>query len=309
VRRGNRGAVLLLVLAAVALLAALAVEISSRASAESLRADRASREAAFRRLFDSGAEIARGLLAESDPEPVTHWGQPWNRRLAFSLGTGESAFVTLGDENGKVNVARAVSVPEEAAAIREAVRRCFDYLARHEPKGGRDWRDLGARVLRRLSLRTPLLSLDGLRETGVELADVFGPDGLSRYLTCFGVGKINLNTAPRAVLASLDPELDEAMVDRIAAFRGGREGEAVPLKMFREPEDLMLVDGIVNRSVGADGTLRVDRNLYEKVKGLVTVKSSCYSARIEAAANGRRRQAWEFFRPGGSRLAYEEVQP
>jgi len=307
VRRRNQGAVLLLVLAIVALLSALAVEIASRASADHLRATRGGQDATFRRLFDSGAEVARGLLAETSPPSVTHWGQPWNRPLAFTLGKGESAELRLADESAKINIARAISVPEEAPAIRDSVRRLFEYLARHEPKNGRDWMALGEQVLRRLSTRIPLLTLDGLRELDIEIPLVFGVEGLSRYLTCFGDGKINLNTAPRAVLASLDPEFDEAMVERIAAYRGGREGEAGPVKVFVEPQDLMLVDGIVNRSVGEDGTLRVDRNLYEKVKGLVVVRSACFSARIEAASGARRRQAWGFWKPDGSRLGFEEV--
>lgn len=307
--RRERGAALLLVLAAVALLAALAVEIASRAGADSLRATRSARDAASRRLFDSGAEVARGLLVETEPAKITSWGQPWNREVRFSLSAGSDAVVRVQDDSGKLNIARAISNPDEAFAIKDAVRRLLDYLARHEAKEGRNWKDLEDKVLRRLSSREPLLSLDGLRERDVEVSCIYGAGGLSRYLTCFGDGKINLNTAPRPVLASLDPEFDDAMVDRIAGYRGKREGEPGAYKPFEEPQDLMLVEGIVNRSVGADGQLRIDRNLYEKVQGLVSVKSECFAAQIEATVDGRRREAWAFFKPNGARIAFEEVLP
>jgi type II secretory pathway component PulK len=300
---------LLLVLAAVALLTVLAVELASRASADSLRAARAARDGAFRRLFDSGAETARGFLAESEPSRISYWGQAWNREIRYSLAAGQDAIARVADDSGKLNIARAIAFPDESLAIRDSVRRVFDYLARHDSKEARIWKDLEDRVLRRLSSREPLLSLDGLRETGIELSQVFGSDGLSRYLTCFGDGLINLNTAPRAVLAALDTEFDDAMVERIVGYRGKREGGPGAYKPFEEPQDLMLVEGIVNRTVGADGQLRIARNLYEKVQGLVTVKSACYSARIEATVDGRVREAWAFFKPDGSRIAFEELLP
>jgi len=308
-RHRERGAVLLLVLAVVALLASLAVELASRASADSLRTDRTTRDAAYGRLFDSGMEIGRGLLVEPEPTALTTWGQPWNRDVTFSLGPRQDAVVRMADESGKLNIARAISHPEEAAGIRDKVLRLFDYLARHSGRESAQLKMLGDKVLRRLSSRNPLYSLDGLRETDLELYDLFGSDGLSRVLTCFGDGKINLNTAPKPVLASLDPEFNDALVDRISAYRGKREGEPGSYRPFEETRDLMLVEGIVNRSVGADGQLRIDRNLFEKVQGLVTVQSTCFSVCIEGSIDGRRREAWVFFSPAGARIALKEVLP
>ena len=308
-RRSERGAVLLLVLAAVTLLTVLAVEMASRASADSLRATRGSRDAGFRRLFDSGSEVARGMLVERVPESIDFWGQPWNQTVRFNLGAQERAALRVMDESGKLNISRAITQPDEAAAIRLRLERLFDYLARHDPSKSRSWKVVGEKVLSRLATRQTLLTLDGLREAGLELSQVFGQEGLSRYLTCFGDGAINLNTAPSAVLYAVDPEFDDVMVDRIAGFRGKGDGEPGTYKAFQDPQDLMLVEGIVNRSVGSDGQLRVDRNLYEKVKGLVTVKSSCFSVRIEAKVDAKEREAWAFFKSGGSRIALEELLP
>jgi type II secretory pathway component PulK len=280
----ERGAALLLVLAAVAILSVLAVELASRASAESLRAERSTRDAAFRRLFNSGGSIACGLLAEPSR----------NREMTFTLGAGEQASIRMADESGKINIARIYSHPDEATAIRGRVARLFDYLK----KEAQPLRD---QVLKRIESRQPLFTLDGLREAEIDPARIFGPDGLSRHLTCFGDGLINLNTAPPAVLYALDPEFDEALVERIAGYRGR--------KVFQQTEDILLVEGIVTRTLLADGRFQVTRNLYEKVRELVTVSSSAFSASIEAEAQGRRREAWVFLKPRGERIAIEEILP
>ena len=306
--RRDRGAALLLVLAAVALLTLLAVELASRASADSLRVARAQRDSSYRRVFDSGSEIARGLLVEAPPPKFTTWSQSWNREIRYSLAPEEEGIVRLADESGKLNIGLATTNPGQRMAIQDRARRLFDYLSRHEV-GHRRWKDLEAKVLRRIASLEPLLTLDGLRETGVEQSDVFESDGLSRFLTCFGNGQINLNTAPGPVLASLDPEFDDPMVERIVGYRGKSEGQPGSYKSFEEPEDLMLVEGIVNRSVGADGALRVERNLFEKVRASITVRSSAYSARVRGVRSGVAREAWSFFKPDGSRLAFEEILP
>jgi hypothetical protein len=251
----------------------------------------------------------RGLLVEPEPTAITYWGQSWNKEIRFSLGPGEEASLRVEDESGKLNIARAVAYPEEAMAIRDAFGRLIEYLARHDPRKSTKWNDVSEKVLRRLASRRLLLSLDGLRESDLEISAIFGPGGLSNYFTCFGDGKINLNTAPKAVLASLDPEFDEAMVDRIAGYRGKREGEPGAYKPFQEAQDLMLVEGIVNRSIGADGQLHVERNLYLKVQGLISVRSSCFSARLTGLVDGRRREAWAFMKPSGERLGFEEILP
>jgi hypothetical protein len=166
----------------------------------------------------------------------------------------------------------------------------------------------------------PLLTLDGLREAGLGLEDLFGKRGLSRYLTCFGDGKINLNTAPRAVLYALDEEFDAAIVDRIAQYRGDPEGLEGVYKPFEEPKDLRLVEGMVERAF-TDSQPRVVRDLFLKVQSLVTTRSSAFSVRISARVGDRGRDAWAFFEPkrierAGDhprrslrRLALEEILP
>lgn len=302
--RRDRGAALVLVLGAVALLTVLAVELASRASADALRAIRASRDATFRRIYESGVAIARALILEASSGAADHWGEAWNREVTFKLGAEERGTVRVFDENGKLNVGRIYTRPEEAEAIRAQVGRLFDYLERRSRSEGMDWKDVRDKVLRRLHAAVPLYSLDGLREAGVEAFEILSP-----YLTCFGDGLINLNTAPRAVLYAIDPEVDEMMADRIASYRGGREGEVGRYRPFEDSQDLMLVDGIVTRTLHPDGSFRVTRNLYEKLQGRICVRSSCFSARVAASIGEKSRVAWAFVKPDGARVGFEEVLP
>jgi hypothetical protein len=307
-KRGDRGAALILVLGAVALLTVVAVELAARSTAESLRTARLSRDAAFRRLIDSGSEVARGLLSEREPESFTFWGGPWNREFRFSLGEGETATVTVSDESGKINVARALTQPEAAGTVRRQLARLFEYLRRHEPSRAGEWRDIEQRVRKRLDSPEPLLTLGGFRGAGLSLLEVYGPGGLFRYLTCFGNAQININTAPRGVLYALDEEFDDALVERIDTFRGKGEGKPGTYKAFQEPGDLTRVDGVVLQ-IFKNGEARTARNLQERVQTSITTRSSTLSARIRAVVRGREREAWAFLKPDGSAVVLEEIVP
>ena len=207
-----RGAVLLLVIAAVALLAVLAVELASRASVQAMQTVRASRDAAFRRLFDSAMEVATGILAEADPKPCDCWKDPWNQEVRLTLREGETVVFRMADESGKICVGSGGG-PEDTSSQGEMLARIFKYLgSRRDPEGAEAWNETALKVYQRLgvvwvddslvrSFETPsLLTLDGLREVGLRIDEVFGETGLARYLTCFGNGRININTAPPAVL-------------------------------------------------------------------------------------------------------------
>src|SRR5512137_1542753 len=100
-----RGAILLLVIAAVALLAVLAVELASRASVQSMQAGRSSRDAAFRRLFDSAMQVAYGIISEAAPKPYDYWGDSWNREVRLTLRPDEQVVCRLADESGKISLA------------------------------------------------------------------------------------------------------------------------------------------------------------------------------------------------------------
>jgi type II secretory pathway component PulK len=327
-----RGAVLILVIAAVALLAVLAVELASRASVQSLQTGRASRDAAFRRLFDSAMQVAIGLIAESAPKPYDFWGDSWNREVRLTLGQDEQVVSRLADESGKISL-NGGQGPEDTGAHGDTIARLFEHLGmKRTSENVIPWADVKLRVFQRLgfaraedkwvrSFQTPpLVTLDGLREGGLAIDEVFGEAGLARYLTCFGDGKININTAPPAVLYALEKDFDEAVVERIARHRGGFYGEPGEYTPFKDPQELKAIEGVIVKEV-VDGRPRVVRDLYEQVRDRITVKSSCFSVRMEATVSGRTRQAWAFFETAPAstqdpaikqtvlRLAFEVIEP
>ncbi len=295
--RRRRGAALILVLGTVSVMTVLAVELASRASGDVLRTGRVTRDAGFRRLADSGAEAARGLLLEREPKEFVSWGDSWNQPLSIKLAEDEKAEVRLADESGKIWIGGRK--PEERGLARARVARLFEYLNRRDKR----WKGVEAKVLGRLSRE--LMTLDGLREAGLSPEDVAA---LAPYLTCFGNGTVNLNTAARAVLFALDEEMDEAQVERIASYRGKGEGEKGTYRAFEDAKDLMLVDGIVVRRF-ENGEFRVTRNLFDRLQGSLAVTSSAFSARVVSEVRGRRREIWFFFKPDTTRLAAEEIVP
>ena len=70
-----------------------------------------------------------------------------------------------------------------------------------------------------------------------------------------------------------------------------------------------------------EGKGRVVRNLYSKIQGWVSTRSTCFSVRVECRVGDRSRTVWKFFEPrreerAGEKprrtlrsLAFEEVLP
>lgn len=57
--------------------------------------------------------------------------------------------------------------------------------------------------------------------------------GLSEFLTVFGEGKININTASSLVIASLSEDIDPEMVDEIIAYRENEENDLSSIGWYK----------------------------------------------------------------------------
>lgn len=98
--------------------------------------------------------------------------------------------------------------------------------------------------------------------------------GLSKYVTVYGEGKININTAPLAVLQGLDIEIDEVLAQDLIDERREREFkkiadiknvEGITEEIFRRIEGLITTDESRFFSVEAWGRVRETTKLIEAV--------------------------------------------
>ncbi len=96
---------------------------------------------------------------------------------------------------------------------------------------------------------TPFLTIDEARFLeGVSDTDWYGTadrPGLRELFTIYGDGRVNVNTAPRAVLEAL-PDLDPAVAAAIIAYRAGADGELKTPddRRFRSVEEIATATGI-----------------------------------------------------------------
>ena len=317
-----RGAVLLLVLGAVAILSILAFELAHRANLDVARSARATREASFRRGFDSSMEVAKALILEGrKSDGFDTASDPWSRKIETKLSLNERLVVQVADESGKINILKAIGADDTSAKTRKSLARLFAFLRKAEPAREKQWEDIEVAVRKRLGIEAPtqtakqatpastavndpgLITLDGLREAGVPLEFVFGAtqtnDAQTRWalcdvLTTFGDGRINLNTALAPVLYALDEEYDDALVGKIEAWRGKSQDDGAGGKPFKSVRDLELIDGVVQKQT-VNGQVQVVKNLFTKVQDQVSVQSRCFSARILVDIEGRQRLGWGFF--------------
>ena len=332
-RSSPRGAILLLVLGAIAILSILAVELAHRANLASANATRTARDASFRRVFNAGMEVSKGLIVEgraSSNQGYDTASDPWAKPVKLDTGDREHLIVQLFDESAKLNVLKAIGTTDEAVRYRKSLARLLAYLRKADDGNAQRWDSIELALKTRLGIdkgtATPdaLYTLDGLREVGIGKDALFGSasstntdqKSLSAYLTTWGDGRVNLNTAPAPVLYTLDDEFNEELVAQIESWRGNSDTPTDTATAFKTAKDLELVPGIIQREI-VDGHTQIVRDLYTNVQDRVSVKSACISARIIAEINGQRRMAFAYFEVtplmGSAQqlrlLAYEEVEP
>jgi len=107
------------------------------------------------------------------------------------------------------------------------------------------------------------------RKSGEE-EEIEATAGLAEYVTVYGKGKVNINTAPLKVIQSLDEMIDEILAQDIIEYREARA--------FREVSELKDVKGI-------------SKEIYERVKDLITTeKSAFFSVKAEGVVGEARRE-------------------
>jgi general secretion pathway protein K len=183
-------------------------------------------------LAKSGVNIAISYLKydveNTDTDNLDEdWAKPYP---PVPVGDG-FVKVMIEDENGKINVNRAVKGNGEVdQVIYDALSRLFQ---REEVDVGIldaliDWIDPNdegeAEGNYYLGLDPPFACKNGPLDTLSELRMIKGITDevyakISKYLTIYSDGKININTASKEVLVSLDDEMDEGIAEGIIQYR------------------------------------------------------------------------------------------
>lgn len=231
--RRNGGFALLCVLWILVILSIITISFGRRAVLER-------RAAMYVLNHDQALSMARGAVQRGIAElrnktvndrlqnprarfSYTGFDQPWHKHGSLDneglfkiedAGPGDGVSYRIRDDEGLISINRA---PEKI----------LDNIAGLGVRGAgeiMDARKLSGTAKKHDPFVIPeqVLDLDGVDEDAWVGTDE--SPGLRDLLTCWGDGKINLNTASRAVLETI-PDLDPSVLDAVITYRSGPDGE------------------------------------------------------------------------------------
>jgi general secretion pathway protein K len=230
----ERGVALIVVILAISIIVALTIQLNRDMRAQMYAAANLSDQTRLRYVAESGIYAAQALLL-ADKNGFDALTEDWANTEMVSLKSEEffdnaSFKLTIEDEGGKININNLVAgkdremllrlltgpyfhLKEEAAgALLDSIKDWIDGDDDASGKGSEEGAKNGA-----LDCIEELLMI-----TGVSREVFYGSEaiyGLSRCLSVFGDGKININTAPRPVLLALSAQMTGEAVEALDAYR------------------------------------------------------------------------------------------
>lgn len=215
----------------------------------------------------SAVKIALKYLKE-DNNGYDGAGDDWSKPIFYNY-RGIFISVKISDECGKLNVNKITE-----KRYYNVIKRLFESLGYGEELADclKDWIDrdkipspYGAEDYYYESLgykpsNAPMKTINELYYVKDFSEDVVKK--LKRYLTVYGSGKVNVNSAPKKVLLSLSNEMTEDVADSII--------EARPIKRI---EDLKDVPGM-------------DKELYYEILPLITNRCNYFKVEVTASYGG-----------------------
>lgn len=293
--KNQQGIALITILVMVALATILAATIAKKQSntaentAYLIRQDQSllyakSAEAFFSELLVQDAQ---------DSAQVDHLGETWAKPMpAFPV---EDGYISgeLQDESGKFNLnnlVKADGTPDEN------VQKWFEKLLvrvglpAELSQAVIDWQDpddqptgaMGAKSSYYQGLQPPYLAPNTQFHSIEELKRVRGFEGknfdlIKPYISALPTTqstKININTAPALVLASIDEKLDQHAID------DQLKAKFAKMEYFNSVNDLWSLDAFKN----------IDPDNKQRAMSLLDVKSNYFQAHIEVMLSERKRQ-------------------
>lgn len=261
-----KGSILILTLWSICTLSVLAVALSYQVRQKIMLVKRLDERSSLRLISDAGLKTA---IAEFKKENLKNYDalqDNWSNNayvfkgINFGVGICDVCY-NIYDEQAKIAKLRYGLIDEERKInINKAdlatlerlfkVALDFDEMDAQELAASIvDWRDSDSELSIPLgsaedsdyrNLRYPYEAKDASFETLEEVKLVKGVNSqifekVKGYITIYGSGKVNINTASRHVLLALG--LSESIVNRIISFRSGEDGIAGTAddKVFDEP--------------------------------------------------------------------------
>jgi general secretion pathway protein K len=271
----------------IATLAGLAIAFSQESTVDLSLAGYTRDGYRARQVASSGLELALALLDKDEERNVDSPKEAWGLFGVESFPEKLPEDITFSgrivDENGKLNINKLATTNVQSYEKRkEQLERLFAVLGL--PKAHvdaiLDWLDSdnvkrmdGAEDYYYQGLEapyacfnSPLMTLEQLfLVKGLKSIERFGERGEKRlldFLTIYSEGMININTAPREVLESLDEAINSTIARSIIEYRNEEE--------FKTTDDLEKVPGI-------------DRELIDRIHPWITVRSSVFSIELEVS--------------------------
>ncbi|MCK4648962.1 type II secretion system minor pseudopilin GspK [bacterium] len=299
----QQGMALILTLVVITILAVLVLEFNyfMRVEAEISGNYRDSLKAYY--LANSGVNFAYLLLRDDEDLSCDYLEEDW--ALAKSPLAMEEGAVTFQiiDECGKINVnsllgkkgkinEKKKAVLERLFEILEIDRGLVDVICDWIDKDD-ETRDFGVEDSYYSNLENPYPCKNSPLNTVDELFllqdfndEVFYGEEKERgsldfYLTVYGDGKVNINTAPSIVLQSLHPDIDASLAREIVEYR-----KDTP---FKKITDLKEIPGI-------------DERLYNEISPHITIKSNFFSISSQGALGEARRRIKTILQREGKNL-------
>ncbi|HXE95403.1 MAG TPA: type II secretion system minor pseudopilin GspK [Dongiaceae bacterium] len=284
--KNESGFALILTLVVTALMVAVVVEMIHQVYVDTSlsRSFRDGQQASI--LAESGATGGAKLLQMGlSGRNYTSLSDRWATPLKIDDESG-SLEITVSEESGKININGLVQQNGEYEIhTQEALQRLGKRLQLPEDiwPAVADWIDSndiqrsgGAESSFYRTLKPPYDARNGRLLTITELSlvkgvtpEIFGK--LRPYLTTFSdqaaspLPTININTAPREILAALDSRIDDRMAERIAQERS--------IQPFKSMGELSRVPGLDTIATGLGGWVSFKGNLF-RITSVARVRDS-----------------------------------
>jgi general secretion pathway protein K len=254
-RSNRRGVALILVLLMISLIIAVTIQLNRSSRAEIYAAANLSDGIRLRTVARSGFHAGEAILL-ADKNKFDALTETWANTEMLALKSeaffeNASFKLMIEDEGGKIAVSRLVSGSAINVQIRDILLRLLTgpHIRLEQRKAEelleaiKDWIDAdddvtgnGAEGAYYAGLARPYTAknapLDCIEELlmvkGVTRELFYGTGespGLARFLTVFGDGKININTAPVPVLMALAAEMTPELVERLDEYRRDEDND------------------------------------------------------------------------------------